>query len=368
MENQMNRVHNFNAGPAALPLSVLQQVQSEMLDFDHSGMSIMEHSHRGKAYDKVHNEAIARLRQVMGIPAHFQVLFCQGGASLQFAMVPMNLLAADDAADYILTGVWSEKAFEEAERMHKKVRLAATSRDRAYSYIPATWDLDSRATYLHITSNNTIYGTQWREFPTVEKIPLIADMSSDILSRRTDVAKFGLIYAGAQKNLGPAGVTVVIIRDDVLQHCHKDIPTMLSYQTYAGSNSLYNTPPTFAIYILNLVLAWIQDQGGLEVIEKRNQEKAGLLYKTIDESGGFFQGLAEPNSRSHMNVNFRLGSEALEKTFLEKAQAAGFIGLKGHRVLGGLRASLYNAVSLQSVAALAGFMQDFRSSQSHQAG
>jgi phosphoserine aminotransferase len=358
----MNRVHNFNAGPAALPLSVLEQVRDELIDFNNSGTSILEHSHRGKQYESVHNEAIQGLRQVMGIPENYHVLFCQGGASQQFAMVPMNLLMDQDSADYILTGLWSQKAFEEAVKMKKQVRIAASSGDRSFSYIPdkPTWNLNPLARYLHITSNNTVYGTQWPSLPAIKEAPVVVDMSSDILSRRVDITQFGLVYAGAQKNLGPAGVTVVIIRDDVLAQCRNDIPTMLSYRTFSESNSLYNTPPTFAVYILNLVVTWIREQGGLDVIEKANLEKAGILYKAIDSSEGFYQGVAASNSRSLMNVTFKLKYAKLEKEFLNQAEAKGFIGLKGHRSVGGLRASLYNAVPAESVAELVDFMNAFR--------
>jgi phosphoserine aminotransferase len=360
----MDRIHNFNAGPAALPLSVLLQVQNEMLNFRNSGMSIMEHSHRGKVYEAVHNDAIERLRQVMEIPAHYKILFCQGGAHQQFAMVPMNLLQDNETADYILTGMWSQRALEEAQRVKKTVGIAASSKDSSFSYIPpeSDWHLDPKAKYMHITSNNTVYGTQWQTLPDIKRNPVVVDMSSDILSRYVDVKKFGLIYAGAQKNLGPAGITVVIIRDDVLEKCRKDLPTMLCYHTFAESNSLHNTPPTFAIYILDLVVTWIQQQGGVQVIEKNNVEKAALLYDTIDASDGFYRGMAAPDSRSRMNVTFRLAHEALEKDFLQHSQDAGLIGLKGHRALGGFRASLYNAVTLQSVMALTEFMKEFKNS------
>ncbi len=357
----MRTIGNFNAGPAALPLTVVQQAKQEMLDYRNTGMSIMEHSHRGKVYEQEHYGAMALLRELLDIPQNYKILFLQGGASLQFAMVPMNLLPPDGSADYILTGLWSEKALKEAALVGHPV-VAATSKDRNYVCIPTQQmlKLNTKAAYVHITSNNTVYGTQWPDFPDVGEVPLIADMSSDILSRRIDVSRFGLIYAGAQKNLGPAGLTVVIIRDDLLAQCRKGIPTMLSYRTHAESDSLYNTPPTFAIYILHLVLQWAKDQGGVAAIESINRRKAETLYAAIDQSDGFYRGTVEKGSRSMMNATFRLGTEALEEKFVQAAKEAGFVGLKGHRAVGGIRASLYNAVTLETVRAFVGFINEFR--------
>jgi len=357
----ISRIHNFNAGPAALPFPVLQQVQEELLHFRNSGMSIMEHSHRGKVYEQVHFGAMELLRELLGIPQNYKILFLQGGASLQFAMVPMNLLPSDGLADYILTGLWSEKALKEAELVGHPV-VAATSKDRNYAYIPKqeSLKLNPTASYVHITSNNTVYGSQWSSFPAVGEVSLIADMSSDLLSRRIDVSRFGLIYAGAQKNLGPAGLTVVIVRNDLLEQCRRNIPTMLSYRTHAESESLYNTPPTFAVYILYLVLQWVRDQGGIAAIESINRKKAEALYAAIDASHGFYRGTVDRDSRSMMNATFRLGTEVLEKKFVQAAKKAGFVGLKGHRAVGGIRASMYNAVTLETVQTFVAFMDEFK--------
>jgi len=357
----MKRAFNFNAGPAALPLDVLKEAQAELLDFNGTGMSVMELSHRSKDYEAVHNEAQALLRRLMGIPDNYDVLFVQGGASQQFSMIPMNLLPEGQTANYILTGVWSEKALEEAEK-EGKTRVGASSADKKHSYIPALEDLDLREddAYVHITSNNTIYGTQWKAFPDTKDVPLIVDMSSDILSKPMDVSKFGVIYAGAQKNLGPSGVTVVIIRKDLLERSPKNMPTMLNYNTHASKNSMYNTPPTFGIYLLGKVLAWVERCGGVEAIEKQNERKAALIYDVIDQSNGFYKGHAEKESRSLMNVTFNLPSEELEKKFLAEAKAAGFVGLAGHRSIGGCRASIYNAAPVESCEALRDFMIAFQ--------
>ncbi|HWQ61366.1 MAG TPA: 3-phosphoserine/phosphohydroxythreonine transaminase [Negativicutes bacterium] len=359
----MKRAYNFNAGPSALPLPVLQKAQAELVDFRGAGMSIMEMSHRGKEYEAVHNEAISLLREQMGIPADYDVLFLQGGASLQFAMVPMNFLPSGRKAGYVLTGVWAEKAYTEAKQFGEVFEAASTKSD-SYRRIPAAGDLriPADAAYLHLTSNNTIYGTGWQTFPDTGAVPLVADMSSDILARPVDVSKFALIYAGAQKNLGPAGVTLVIVRKDFLAKANSGVPTMLSYGTHAKNNSLYNTPPTFGIYLVNLVLAWVKEQGGAAAVHKRNVNKAALIYDAIDKSGGFYRGHAEPGSRSLMNITFRLASEELEKKFLDEAKKAGFVGLGGHRSVGGCRASAYNAVPIESCRALAQFMVDFQKS------
>ena len=357
----MKRAYNFNAGPAALPEEVLQKAQSEWLNFNHSGMAVMELSHRSKEYEMVHNKAIHLLRKLLLISDEYEILFLQGGASLQFSMIPMNLLPADKVGYYVLTGSWSEKALKEAKKSGA-TSVLATTKDTNYKTIPTIEKikLNDDAAYLHITSNNTIFGTQWQQFPEVENGPLIADMSSDILSKPIDVNKFGLIYAGAQKNLGPSGVTLVIIRKDLLSRSSDSLPTMLNYQTHVETNSLYNTPPTLAIYLLSLVLEWVDSLGGLTKMEERNKEKANLLYDTIDQSNGFYRGHAEPTSRSFMNVTFTLETEEATKAFLAQAKELGFIGLGGHRSVGGCRASIYNAVPLEHVAKLTEFMKTFQ--------
>lgn len=357
----MKRAFNFNAGPAALPLEVLQEAQTELLNYNGTGMSVMELSHRSKDYEVVHNHAQELLRKLLAIPENYQILFLQGGASLQFTMVPMNLLSADKTANYILTGSWSEKALTEAKRLGKTA-IGGSSKDDKYSYIPdlTKLDIEQGQAYVHITSNNTIYGTQWQQFPDIKAVPLVSDMSSDILSRRIDVSKFGLIYAGAQKNMGPAGVTAVIIRKDLLERTEDSVPTMLKYTTHADKNSLFNTPPTFSIYILGKVLAWVERFGGVEAINKQNQLKAEMLYDVIDNSGGFYRGHAEKDSRSIMNVTFNLPSKELEESFLAQAKAEGFVGLNGHRSIGGCRASIYNAVPVEACEALRDFMLAFK--------
>lgn len=357
----MKRAYNFNAGPAALPEEVLNKAQSEWLNFNDSGMAVMELSHRSKEYDMIHDKAILLLRKLMNISDDYEVLFLQGGASLQFSMIPMNILPKDKVGYYVLTGSWSEKALKEAKKLGA-TSVIATGKENNYKEIPnlESVSLNDDAAYLHITSNNTIYGTQWQHFPEVLNGPLVADMSSDILSKPFDVNKFGLIYAGAQKNLGPSGVTVVIIRKDLLAKSDASLPTMLNYQTHVESNSLYNTPPTLAIYLLSLVLEWVDSLGGVSKIEELNKEKAKVLYDTIDESNGFYQGHAEPKSRSLMNVTFTLQSEEATKAFLSQAKENGFIGLAGHRSVGGCRASIYNAVPLEHVVKLAEFMKSFQ--------
>lgn len=359
MTNQ--RAYNFNAGPSALPLEVLEKAQQEIVNFQGAGMSIMEMSHRSANYEEVHNSAIARLRKLFSIPENYEVLFLQGGASLQFTMVPMNFLNEGQKASYVLTGSWSEKALKEAKLFGTPVEAASTKENK-YRNIPALSEIAFNAddAYVHVTSNNTIYGTQWKEFPETGDVPLVADMSSDILSRPVDVSKFGIIYAGAQKNLGPSGVTVVIIRKDLLEKANTNIPTMLKYTTHVDSNSLYNTPPTFGIYMLGEVLRWVEEKGGLEAIEKQNEEKAKVIYDVIDNSNGFFTGHATEDSRSLMNITFRVADEELEKQFLAEAKAAGFVGLNGHRSVGGCRASTYNAVPFEACQALANFMLDFQ--------
>jgi phosphoserine aminotransferase len=356
----MSRALNFNAGPAALPESVLAKAQKELLNFGGTGMSVMELSHRSKDYEAVHNEAKSRLKKLLNISDEYEVLFLQGGASLQFSMVPMNLLPEDKVGYYVLTGSWSDKALKEAKKIGKTAILAST-KEEYYKYIPQLNldDLKDDAAYLHITSNNTIYGTQWSSYPDVN-VPLIADMSSDILSKPLNIDQFGLIYAGAQKNLGPSGVTVVIVKKNLLDRSLEHLPTMLNYQTHAKNNSLYNTPPTLAIYLLNLVLEWAENEGGVEVLAKRNEEKASVLYNAIDESEGFYQGHANKDNRSKMNVTFTLPDEEKTADFLKLAKEKGFVGLNGHRSIGGCRASIYNAVPLDHCLQLAEFMKEFK--------
>ena len=361
LKQTIQSVYNFNAGPSALPLSVLEKAQQELINFRGTGMSIMELSHRSQAYDEVHNEAIARLKRLFSIPENYEVLFLQGGASLQFPMIPMNFLKPEQKAGYIMTGAWAEKAFEEAQLFGEPYHVANTKGNN-HNRIPKINELhyNEDDAYVHLTSNNTIFGTQWKEFPNTGDVPLIADMSSDIMSKPVDVSKFGLIYAGAQKNLGPSGVTVVIIRKDLLEKSNSEIPTMLNYNTHAKSNSLYHTPPTFGIYMLGEVLAWIEELGGLDAVAKQNEEKAKLIYDVIDGSDGFYRGHAELESRSLMNITFKLADESLEKKFLEEAKEAGFVGLNGHRSVGGCRASAYNSVPVEACQALSEFMTQFQ--------
>jgi phosphoserine aminotransferase len=354
-----HRIHNFNAGPAALPLAVLEEIQAEFLDFKGSGMSVTEISHRSAWFDEVLNEAVERTRRLLGLGDDFHVLFVQGGASLQFCMIPMNLALEGRPVDFIDTGTWSTKAIEEARILGKDVRVIASSADRNFAYIPKVFEVDADASYLHVTSNNTIKGTQWRRFPDGGGVPLVCDMSSDIMSRPLDARPFGLIYAGAQKNIGPAGSALVVIRKDMLDRVPSGIPTMLKYTTYSGKNSMYNTPACFVIYTVSLVLRWLEETvGGLEKMESLNREKAEALYGAIDGSG-FYRGTADVDSRSWMNVTFRLPSEDLEARFVKEALGEGLGGLKGHRSVGGCRASLYNATGLDAVKALVSFMAEF---------
>lgn len=353
------RIYNFNAGPAALPLEVLTEIKDSFLNFSRSGMSITEISHRSKWFDAVINDAILRTKRLLKLSDEYHVLFIQGGASMQFCMIPMNFLKESDTADYVNTGTWSTKAIKEAELLGKAINVVASSEDKNFSYIPKDIPFNNHATYVHITSNNTIKGTQWASFPETGGVPLIADMSSDIMCKPFDVGKFGLIYAGAQKNIGPAGVCMVIIREDMLERVPDTIPSMLKYTTYASKNSMYNTPPCFAIYVLQLVMKWLEDHiGGLENMETINRNKARLLYDTID-AGDFYIGTATSDSRSIMNVTFRLPDAALESQFVAQALENGFGGLKGHRSVGGCRASIYNATPLAAVKALTDFMKTF---------
>jgi phosphoserine aminotransferase len=355
------RVHNFNPGPAALPLPVLEQVQADLLDFAGTGMSILEMSHRSATYERLHNQAIADLRTLLGGTEDHAVLFMGGGAQMQFALVALNLLSPGSYAEYLVTGVWSETALSEARKIGD-ARVLWSSATAAHTRIPVPGEfhIEAGAAYLHYTSNNTIVGTQYTYVPAVRDVPLVCDMSSDLLSRPVDLSHYSLIYAGAQKNLGPAGVTVVLIRRDLLERCRSDLPSTMSYAQMAAHNSLLNTPPVFAIYVAGLVAQYLLAQGGLEAAAARNREKAALLYTAIDNSEGFYRGWAQPESRSCMNVTFRLPTPALEKRFLAESAQAGLVGLAGHRAVGGIRASLYNAVSLEAVRTLVEFMEEFQ--------
>lgn len=353
------RIYNFSAGPAILPLPVLEEAQRDLLSLPGVGMSVLEISHRSKTFDEIILAAEADLRKLANIPENYHILFLQGGATLQFSMVPMNILPADGKADYILTGVWSKKAVKEAQKV-ATVNIAGSTESEHFNRIPTQQQLtlDPEAAYVHFTSNNTIYGTQWASEPEVGKVPLVADMSSDIFCRPLDVSKYALIYAGAQKNLACAGLTLVIMRDDLLARSPKNLPIMLDYNTHAKERSLYNTPPVFAIYILRLVAKYLLENGGLEAMQKHNEEKAALLYGAIDASD-FYRAHAVPGSRSLMNVTFRLPNEELEKKFVTETTKARLDGLKGHRSVGGIRASIYNAFTKAGVEALVQFMKEF---------
>ena len=356
------RVHNFGAGPAILPLPVLEQVQAELLDHAGTGMSVMELSHRSAAFKEIIEQAEADLRALLDLSSDYAVLFLQGGASLQFAMVPANLRPAGASADYVLTGSWSKAAIKEAAK-GGSVRTVGSTESSGFDRIPSQGELDfdPKAAYAHFTSNNTIYGTQWTTEPKAPSgVPLVCDASSDVLSRPVEIQRYGLLYAGAQKNLGPAGIAVVVIRKDQLERTPGGLPALLDYRLMAEKQSLYNTPPTLVVHVVGRVLKWLRDLGGLAEIGRRNEAKAGLLYDAIDASGGFYCGHAQKESRSRMNVTFRLGSEELEQEFLKEAGAADLAGLKGHRSVGGLRASIYNACPIESVQALVEFMADFK--------
>lgn len=362
-ERGVKRVHNFNAGPGALPLPVLERIKEELLDWRGSGMSVMEMSHRSPEFESINAAAEAGLRKHLQIPEEYAVIFVQGGGSLQFTMAPMNLCLPGKPVDLIHTGTWTAKALGELKKglLHN---IAASTEAEKFTRVPrqAELKLTPDASYVHMCTNNTIEGTQWAEMPETGNAPLVADMSSDIASRPVDVKKFGLIFAGAQKNLGPSGVTVVIVRKDLAERADKNLPTTLQYRTYIKEKSLYNTPPTFAVYIVALVMEWIDSEGGIAGIEKRNNAKAKLLYDTLDGSGGFYKCPVEIASRSKMNVVFRVagGDEAKEKQFAKEAAAAGLVGTPGHRSVGGMRVSLYNAVGLDAVEALTGFMREFQ--------
>lgn len=356
----MKRTWNFYAGPATLPLSALERARDEMIDWERTGMSVMEISHRSKEYDAVHHEAMALIAELLGLDDDHQVLFLQGGASLQFAMVPMNFVPPGGSADYVITGSWSQKALKEANLVARG-RVAGSAEPGGFTSIPtaADLDIDPQAAYVHITSNNTIKGTQYFDFPDTGRVPLVADMSSDFLWRPFDANRFHLIYAGAQKNLGPSGVTVVIVRKSWLGKANQGIPTMLRYSTHSEKESLYNTPPTFAIYMVRNVLLWLKEMGGLAEVERRNRAKAARLYEAMAAHPDFYRCPVAPGSRSVMNVVWRLPSEELEAKFVAEAKAARMVGLKGHRSVGGCRASIYNAMPAEGVEALAEFMDAF---------
>lgn len=358
----VKRVHNFNAGPSTLPLVVLEQAQAELLDYQGAGMSVMEMSHRSKEFESIIQMAEADLRELLVIPANYKVMFLQGGASLQFAMLPMNLRPAGASADYVVTGSWSRTAFKEAAKLGA-TRMAYNGEAHNFSALPepGEYEFDPQAAYVHFCHNETIHGVEYKAEPVLpEGVELVCDMSSDFVSQPVDVSKYGLIYAGAQKNAGPAGVVVVIIRDDLLARVPAKLPVMLDYKTLAESGSLHNTPPCFAIYVTGLVFKWLKGLGGLPAMQAINLQKAGLIYSVIDGSGGFFRGHARPEARSIMNIPFRLPSEELEDQFVKESKKADLIGLKGHRSVGGLRASLYNALTLESAQALADFMVEFQ--------
>ncbi|PYQ37379.1 MAG: 3-phosphoserine/phosphohydroxythreonine transaminase [Acidobacteria bacterium] len=354
------RIFNFGAGPAVLPETVLEDAQRDLMSLPGAGMSVLEISHRSKTFEEILGAADADIRRLASVPSNYRILFVGGGASLQFSMVPMNLLPSDGSADYVVTGSWSKKAVKEAQKVGM-VSIAATTEPETFSRIPEKSELklDAEAAYVHITTNNTIYGTEWHREPEVGRVPLVADASSDVFSRPIDVGRYALLYAGAQKNLGPAGVTMVLIREDLLARTPAGLPTMLDYNTHAQNRSLYNTPPVFAIYVVGLVVKWMLAEGGLEAIGRRNAEKAKILYDALDGSGGFYRPHAKPGSRSNMNVTFRLPSEDLEKQFVADAARQGFSGLKGHRSVGGIRASIYNAFPRKGVEALVSFLKDF---------
>jgi phosphoserine aminotransferase len=354
------RVYNFYAGPATLPLPVLKKAQDELLDFHGTGMSILEISHRSKEYDAVHKKASELLRELMGIPSNYKVLWLQGGASTQFFMAPLNLQQTGKTMEYVHTGNWAKKAIKEA-KFYGDAKIVASSEDKKFTYIPKNVVFSENAAFAHITGNETIGGIEWHEWPIVPStVPLVCDMSSNLMDKVIDVKKFGLIYAGAQKNLGPAGVTVVIIREDLITRVPENTPTMLKYKTHVEKDSLYNTGPCFSIYLCELVLERLKNLGGVVAMEKQNRKKAKIVYDVIDKSNGFYKGVAQPESRSLMNVTFNLATPDLEAKCVEEAKKQGLIGLKGHRDVGGMRASLYNAMSPEGVEALCSFLTEFQ--------
>lgn len=353
-----NRIYNFSAGPSMLPLEVLKKAQSQMLNYEESGMSVMEMSHRSKAYDAIITKTQERMRSIMNIPDNYKVLFLQGGATSQFSMVPLNLLQKG-TADYIVTGYFANKAYAEAKK-YGEIVLAGSSKDVDYSYIPAQQELqlNKDADYVYLCANNTIYGTEWKYVPETNGVPIVADMSSDILSKPVDVSKFGIIFAGAQKNMGCAGLTVAIVREDLIGHAKDFTPVMMDYAPLADKDSMYNTPPCWCIYILGLVLAWLERQGGVEGMQQLKHARAAKVYDFLDNSA-LFHPCAQPGSRSDMNVTFRTGDDALDKEFISGAAARGLLNLKGHRIAGGMRASLYNAMPMAGVDALVDYLKQF---------
>jgi phosphoserine aminotransferase len=353
---------NFNAGPSGLPEPALRKAQEELLDFQNTGMSIMEHSHRGKHYEEVHKKAIALTKKLMNVPDTHEVLFVQGGASSMFAQVPMNFMHDGKSADYVITGAWSQKALSEAKLVGAPKVAWNGEVDKKFTRIPkqSELQLDPNASYVHMTTNNTIFGTQWHWVPDTKGVPLVADMSSDIMSRPVDTERYAMIYAGAQKNLGPSGVVTVVIDKQFCASGSKKIPVIFRFQTHLENESLYHTPPTFAIYLMKNVLEWMDAEGGLAAMQKRNQKKADTLYGAIEESGGWYASPVEKESRSQMNIVFRLPTEDLENKFVKQAETKGFIGLKGHRSVGGIRASAYNAVSPEGVERFVEFMRAFK--------
>jgi len=355
----MKRVYNFFSGPATLPTAVLEKAASELVDFKNSGMSVIETSHRSKLYEDVHNEAIANIKSLYKVPDNYEVLLLQGGASSQFYMIPMNLLTADETADFIVTGAWSEKAVKEAKIQGKKVNIAATTADTNFNTIPSNLKLTKGARYVYFASNETIQGVQFKKFPDTNGVTKIVDASSDVFSYYIDWKDIGIVFAGAQKNAGPSGLVVVIIRKDLIDERIPGIPTMLRYSSHAKENSLYNTPPSFSIYLMGLNLQWLKSTGGIDAIQKTNEKKASMIYDVIDSSKGFYTGHAVKEFRSLMNITFRMLNEDLEKKFVKESEALDMIGLKGHRSVGGMRASVYNAMPVEGCEKLANFMTDF---------
>lgn len=355
-----NRAYNFNPGPAALPFEVLQKAQVEFMEYKGTGMSVMEISHRSAEFEQLNDETQRLMLELLGAPAGYKVLFLQGGASTQFATIPMNLLKPEQVGAYVITGSWGNKAIKEA-RLIGEASVIASSKEAKFNHIPALSkeQIPSNAAYVHVTSNETIEGVQFKHFPDTGNVPLIADMSSDIMCKPIDVSKFSMIYAGAQKNLGPSGVTIAIVKEDLFRNIPEHVPTMLRYDTHIDNDSLYNTPPVYSIYMVNLVLKWIKENGGLATMEQKNIEKTNLIYNAMDQSNGFYYGPVDKQHRSIMNVTFRLKDEDLEQQFIQEALAFGFVGIKGHRSVGGLRASTYNAVPYESCKALSDFMVDF---------
>ncbi len=357
----MKRKFNFSAGPSTLPVQVLEEIQREIVNYRGSGMSLIEASHRGAEYEAVHNECIENIRTLLDIPANYQVLLLGGGATLQFGMVPLNLLhyaGEGSTADYVISGVWAKKAHQDASKLGK-THIAYDGASTNYTTLPENISMSESPVYVHITSNETIGGLRWVDWPDTGTVPLVCDMSSDIMSRPVPVEKFGIIYAGAQKNLGPAGVTLVIVRDDVLQNSATQLPAYLRYSVHAENNSLYNTPPVFSIYAMNLVLRWVKKQGGVRKMQELAEQKADLIYSAVSESDGFYTTPVDPTYRSVMNVVFQIADASLDSTFIEEAAKHGMVGLKGHRSVGGLRASLYNAMPVSGAEALADFMRSF---------